>query len=317
MIHTGPMELEHIDRRIIGALQVDGRASWRTISRVLKSPLTTVVRRGNALIEAGVVTVSVMGLAHRTAIIEVTADSSAVDFVARELASRPETVFVYALSSPTRIVIEQYLSQQNLAYSVLEDIPSIHGVTEVTAAPVLDYHKTLAQWMPDLITEEEAIQLDPHYASINCLRGRADESDYVMLDTLAVNGRIGTAQLAEITGFSTTTVRKRMARLLTRIAEVRSIVSAQDLGMTAEAFLWISTPPEKAAEVAASITASPFAKYVVSILGEHQIVANVAMSDFETFRAFLNDNKWAGKVRGLRASTVLRTYKSGGIEMGD
>lgn len=307
------MELEDIDRRIIGALQVDGRASWRTISKVLGIPLTTVVRHGNALLESGVVTVTVMGLAERTAIIEVTTEVSAVDAVARELAARPETVFVYALSSPTRLVLEQYLSQRELAFSVLEDIPAIPGVTEVSAMPVQEYHKTLTQWMPKLITDEEAARLNPSYAVVNDLRGLADDGDLVMLRALADDGRMGTSRLSEITGYSTTTVRKRLERLLTRIAEVRAVVRAQDLGMSAEAFLWISTSPDKAAEVAAAIASSPFAKYVVAVLGEHQIVADVAMCDYEAFQEFLADKRWAGSVRGLRASNVLRTYKSGGV----
>ncbi|WP_436326905.1 Lrp/AsnC family transcriptional regulator [Brevibacterium sp. FAM 27836] len=309
------MELEDIDHRIIGALQADGRASWRAISKVLGIPLTTVVRRGNALIASGLVTVTVMALAERTAIIEVATESSAVDSVARELASRPETVFVYALSSPTRLVIEQYISQQELAFSVLEDIPSILGVIEVTVAPVLEYHKTLTQWMPELITEAEATRLNPAYSSVNDLRGRADEGDVVMLQALAEDGRLGTSRLAEITGYSTTTVRKRLARLLTRIAEVRSVVRAQDLGMLAEAFIWFSTAPDKTAEVAAAITSSPFAKYVVAVLGEYQIVANVAMKDYAAFQEFLADERWAGQVHGVRASTVLRTYKSGGVRV--
>ena len=316
MTDTDVMELEEVDRRIIGALQVDGRASWRTISTVLGIPLTTVVRRGNALLEAGVVTVTVMGLAERTAIIEVTTESSAVDTVARVLASRPETVFVYALSSPTRLVLEQYLSQQELAFSVLKDIPSIPGVTEVTVAPVLEYHKTLTQWMPGLITEAEAMCLNPGYSTVNDLRGRADAGDVVMLHALAEDGRLGTSHLAETTGYSTTTVRKRLARLLTRIAEVRSVVRAQDLGLHAEAFLWFSTSPDKAAEVAAAIASSPFAKYVVAVLGESQIVANVATRDYEAFGEFLADKRWAGSVHGVRASTVLRTYKSGGVRVG-
>lgn len=91
------------------------------------------------------VSMTVMGLAERTAISEVVTESSAVDSVARELASRPETVFVYALSSPTRLVLEQYLLQRELAFSVLEDIPSIPGFIEVTAAPVLEHQKTLTQ----------------------------------------------------------------------------------------------------------------------------------------------------------------------------
>lgn len=138
-------------------------------------------------------------------------ESSAVDSLAIELASRPETVFVYALSSPTRLVLEQYLSPQELALSVLEHIPSIPWAAEATVDPVLEYHKTLTQWMPGLITEAEATCLNPAYSSVNALSGRAEAGDVVMLQALASEGRLGTSYLPDTTGYSRTTVGKLLA----------------------------------------------------------------------------------------------------------
>ncbi|MFC9256255.1 AsnC family transcriptional regulator [Amycolatopsis thailandensis] len=46
-----------LDRRVIGAPQVDGRASWRRIAEVLDAPERTVARRGARLLENGIVTV--------------------------------------------------------------------------------------------------------------------------------------------------------------------------------------------------------------------------------------------------------------------
>jgi len=53
-------ELDQVDRRIIGYLQVDGRAPFRTIAQVLELPDRTVSRRGQELLSGG--TIQVTGL---------------------------------------------------------------------------------------------------------------------------------------------------------------------------------------------------------------------------------------------------------------
>ena len=66
------MRLDELDRRIVGALQVDGRASWRRIAEVLDAPFSTVNRRGTALLASGAVRVVALPRYSQTAIIEVT-----------------------------------------------------------------------------------------------------------------------------------------------------------------------------------------------------------------------------------------------------
>jgi DNA-binding Lrp family transcriptional regulator len=46
---SSPPLLDELDRRIVGALQIDGRASWRRIAEVLGEPERTIARRGSAL----------------------------------------------------------------------------------------------------------------------------------------------------------------------------------------------------------------------------------------------------------------------------
>ena len=55
--------LSDLERQIIVALQVDGRATWRKIARVIGEPERTVARYGSALLEQG--KVKIAAIAHR------------------------------------------------------------------------------------------------------------------------------------------------------------------------------------------------------------------------------------------------------------
>lgn len=56
-------ELGELEQRIVMALQVDGRATWRKIAKVLDEPERTVARHGAALLEDG--KVNIAAIRHR------------------------------------------------------------------------------------------------------------------------------------------------------------------------------------------------------------------------------------------------------------
>jgi Lrp/AsnC family transcriptional regulator for asnA, asnC and gidA len=92
--------LNDIDRRIIGYLQADGRASFTTIAEVLQIPDRTVSRRGQELLAQGAIQVT--GLIERgemnrkeAMIIRVICAPGSNVIVATALANLPESIFVY------------------------------------------------------------------------------------------------------------------------------------------------------------------------------------------------------------------------------
>ena len=52
--------LDELDRRIVVAMQHDGRASWRAIAEMVDSSTATVARRGQNLLASGVARVAVV-----------------------------------------------------------------------------------------------------------------------------------------------------------------------------------------------------------------------------------------------------------------
>lgn len=82
-----------LHRRIVGALQVDGRASWRKIAEVLGEPERTVTRYGTELLESRQVIIS--GMKHEKQMVVLSCDSiaSTALLAAKSIAKRPDVTF--------------------------------------------------------------------------------------------------------------------------------------------------------------------------------------------------------------------------------
>jgi DNA-binding Lrp family transcriptional regulator len=308
------VELDDLDRRIVGALQVDGRASWRRIAEVIDAPFSTVTRRGSALLASGAVRVVAIPASMQTAIMEVTTTPQRVDAVARALAFRPDTVFVYAVSAPTRIIVEEQLTNGSFARAVIEEIPAIEGVTGVLAAPVLDYYRTLTSWMPGLLSASEVAALNEDFGRRRAV-GMPSESalDRRLQSILERDGRVSVADIAVKVGQSESGVRRRLAALVGTQVEVRAVVAPALLGLRVSAFVWIRVAPAKVQRVAEQILESPFVRYAAMTMGDHQLIVDVAVESLDELRRFLTEQPWATAVESIRSSPVLAAYKRSGV----
>ncbi|HKT56921.1 MAG TPA: AsnC family transcriptional regulator [Microbacterium sp.] len=310
------MALDEIDRRIVGALQVDGRASWRRIAGVIDVPVRTVVRRGNALLSSRAIRV---GLVHstRTVLLEVQAAAADVDAVARALAARETSIFVYVLGSPVRILVEEHEPAEN-ADLMLHDIPSIPGVTGVALIPVLEYYRTLTSWMPGQLTPEEAQALNPAFGlppRIDQPVPELDAGDEAILAALEADARAAAIDIAGSVGLSESAVRRRLGVLLGDVVEVRAIVAPATVGLPIAAFVWLRVRPGAVAAVSAGLQASPYVRYAAFTLSDEQILVDVAAPTVTELRRFLTESPWSADVDGMRAASVVAAYKRSGVRV--
>src|SRR4051794_654086 len=309
------MRLDELDRRIVGALQVDGRASWRRIAEVLDAPFSTVTRRGTALLASGAVRVVALPRYSQTAIIEVTTVPQRFDAVARALSQRADTVFVFALSAPARIIVEELQpSDGALARAVLDEIPAIDGVTGVNAAPILAYYRTLSTWMPALLTPSEVAELNANFGRLyDDAVPLTTAADIEMYEVLAPDGRLSVADIAARIGQSEPAVRRRLTGLVDTKIDVRAVVSPKLLGLDIAAILWIRVAPTDVDRIAGQLLESPFVRYAAMTMGDHQLIVDVAVPTLDDLRRFLTEQPWAAAVDSIRTSPVLAAYKRSGL----
>ncbi|WP_408895725.1 AsnC family transcriptional regulator [Nocardioides sp. R1-1] len=317
---TGPVSsapLDPLSRRIVGALQVDGRASWRRIAEVLGEPVRTVARRGAALLEDR--TVQVVGLPNTspTHIVRLRCRSGAVASVAAAVAARRDTIFVYAVGRAPEIVAEVMTPYDTLAGLVLDELPALDGVEEVRADPALLYFRTVAEWSPGLLSAEEGDALGAVASTEPFSPETAfelDEGEQRLLDALVADGRTPLQDIAELLGCSDATARRRVEQLLGRGAlRIRAVVEPALLGLPVETLLWVRVHPARVEEVGKALVASPLVRYCAFVGGDGQLLVDVTTPDVDGLRSLLTDPAWAGGAERVGATPLLRAYKRGGV----
>lgn len=306
--------LSELDRRIIGALQFDGRASWRRIAEALGEPLRTVTRRGVDLLAAGTVQVAGMPSQGPTCVIEIACAPTRVDAVARELSEHPGVIFSYALSNPTGVLVEVHEKTFDLEAMTLEIIPGLDGVTGVSATPVLTYYASHDQWRPGLLTAAES-------APLTQPRARTVPEDIVtelapaeqsLVRGLTEDGRAPITLLAERAGVSVPTARRKLEGLLASGAvAVRTLVEPARLGFGAEAALWVDCPPQSVDALGRMFAGLPEVRYAVRLLGASALFVHASARSLSGLRAVL-DAPGVELASSVHSSLIVRAYKRSG-----
>jgi DNA-binding Lrp family transcriptional regulator len=308
--------LDALDRRIVGALQVDGRASWRRIADVLGEPVRTVSRRGTSLIDEGVVRVVGIAAAAPSYLVRLHCAPSRLDRVARALAARRDSVFVYSTADSSEVIAELLLPDATDVSAVLDDLEPLDGVSESHLAPVLHYFRTVAEWRPGLLTDAETAALEP--ADTPPEQNRPDEildeTDRALVDALVRDGRTPFDILGGIGGFSEATARRRVDALIHRgVVRIRAVVEPAVVGLPLEALLWIQCGPGDAMRVGQELAQSPHVRYAALLLTRSAILADVTSADMPALRDLLTESSWVKDVSGMETDLLVHAYKRSGV----
>ncbi|WP_053386135.1 Lrp/AsnC family transcriptional regulator [Leucobacter japonicus] len=306
--------LSELDRRIVGALQVDGRAAWSSIARALDEPLRTVTRRGKELLESGIVTVVGLRNLGPTCVIEIACTPARLSTLADELSQHPGVVYVFTLANPSRLIIEVHEQAFDLATMTLTVIPQHAGVTEVSATPVLRYFKTNADWRPAILSDAETAHLGAPRRSEESTASPQplDGPDDAIVSALERDGRTGIAELADLAAVTEPTARKRLTDLQERGAfATRVIIDPARLGFDVETCLRVTCAPQHVGRVGEALAALPESRYVAQLLGEQALIAHLDARDLPHVRELL-DGDWTHDVLAINPSLVTRVTKRSG-----
>lgn len=131
---------DRLDRQLIHALVVDGRASFRGLAGVLGSSEQTIARRYRRLREAGAIRVVVLPNPQRFAhywIVRVRVSPPAAVAFAQAVARRPDVAWVGLISGGTEVsFVAHARTEQQRDRLLLERLPRSTKVLDLTAAAV-------------------------------------------------------------------------------------------------------------------------------------------------------------------------------------
>ena len=303
-----------LDRRIIAALQVNGRASWTQIAEVLGEAERTVARRGTELLELGIVRVVGFSGPHSSVLVRVSCATGTVRTTATALAQRADCVFAYALSGSIECVAQLQITQDRLATVVLEELPGTIGLIRAQADPEIRTFRSVRQWHPGILNADQVRRLSvapfgvsqPNTVDLSALK----QADHLILRELAVDGRASTATLARAAGVSETTARRRLEWLqASGMVWLRAIVEPAVLGFPVEAMLWMKVRPGSIDVVAEKLLDAVEVRWAVALAGEYDLAVDVAVRDSSELYSLVSSTDWGQHVNDIETTVVLEAMK--------
>jgi DNA-binding Lrp family transcriptional regulator len=323
--------LDDLDRRIIHALYLDGRAPFSRLAQVLDASEQTVSRRYRLLHEAGVVRVvgqldnQRLGQSDWAVRIRCVPDASMA--VASALAQRPDTAWVQLTSGGTEIfcAIRSHSERQRAAL-LLEQLPSSRRIVALEAYCLLHLFVTASASAPgpaEILTPQEIERLSPpQVASIGQSGATLHDEDWELIRALAANGRATYRQLASSTNWHESTVRRRMDDLVASGVLYFDVdVDLAALGIGTRAMLWMSVAPAKLMEVGQALARHSEVPFAAATTGSTNLVASVACrDDYALFEYLTRKIAALDGVTHMETALIIRSIKQnatiGGLPSG-
>ncbi|RKT11449.1 DNA-binding Lrp family transcriptional regulator [Streptomyces sp. 1114.5] len=312
--------LDELDRALVHALRVDGRAPFSRIAAVLDVSPQTVARRYRRLrAEAGL---RVVGLAdpHRAGrtqwLLRLTAGPHTALNLAQALVRRPDTAWVKLASGGTEITAIVDTGPGAAGHTLLlRDIPRSAAVTAVSAHCLLHTYRGGPSAWPvstEALTDEQQALLHP--AAVTSPSGGLDEADHALLGALHRDGRTPLGDLAAATGRTPATVARRLAELRSDGTVFLDIeLDARLLGAGMQALLWLSVAPAHLDRVGRVLATHRELAFVAATTGPSNLAAFALCTDPADLHRYLTQRLGAvPEIAALETAPVLRTLKAAG-----
>jgi DNA-binding Lrp family transcriptional regulator len=320
-----------LDVQLVYALQLDGRAPFSLIGEVLGVSDQTIARRYHRLRSAGQLRVrglvepDLIGLTSWLIRVQCTPNAAAV--VAEALARRPDTAWISLTSGGTEVAcVVRTRSGDEDSHLLLDTLPRSRGVTGITAQCVLHtYFGGVLSLInkSGTLTQDQVAALQPAAAQGGAAQdgirpaapGRIAAEDTALLAALELDGRTTHRDLAAATGWSQTTVRRRIADLQDSgmlYFDVDFHHSLLDL--SARGMVWLTVSPDRLEAAGKAMARHPETAYVAATTGKANLYASVLSPSTEALYTYLTaDIAQLPGLHEVETVMVMRTVKRSGL----
>jgi DNA-binding Lrp family transcriptional regulator len=317
--------MDPADRQLVAALQINARATYRQLALALDTSESTIARRVGALRSDGrvrIVAVTdpiVCGLG-RPVLVRLRCLAGRAGEVARALAPRPDVRFLAGVTGSYDLIMELIVdSKRHLAEVLSYELVEIEGATQTTTDAVLRTLKTSYDWSRELLPAGVAAALqDSAHTGIsqsgrdgNPARVSLDSDDLALVAVLRDDGRATYRELADRTGLSEATARRRAEALVSSGAIFfATIVEPVELGFDAEFFFHARVRPDRLEAVAEAFASRPEVRYLSSSFGYGGLTGEVILHSQDDVYEFSRETfaQLDGIVE-VEIALELETYK--------
>lgn len=310
------MTVDEVDRAVVAALQLDGRAPWHQVARAAGISEATVKRRAARLEEAGllrvigVVDVLRCGLGVPV-LMRVRCRPGMSTEVAERIAALPEARFVCVVTGTADCVAEMVVpSPRDFVRLLVGDLRRLDGVIETETLAVMRTFISNHDWDPGLLDAEatkaaglggEALPFE-EWIWENPPE-RLDDLERTIIDALGHAGRMSYAELARRVGGSEATARRRVDSLVKRgCLRFRTLAEPSLLGFGTELMLWVDVDPARLEPAGQQLAGHAGTKYLSATTGRYNLVGQVVLRHYGELFRYTTDV--VGALPGVRSADV-------------
>ena len=282
-----------LDQQIAAALQLNGRATWREIARLLGTSESTVARRARALLEPGVIRTTVIedplrcGTGYPVLVHLACAPGHAAG-VARALDARSDVRFLALVTGTFDVVAEVIVESRDALAEVVDDLTALPGLVRATSETVLRTFKLAYDWSRPLLESAVPIPL-PAALDIQAPAHPValDGVDRSLIDLLRGDARRSYQELAELQGISESAARRRVDHLIgSGCVTPVVLVDPAFLGYDVEVLFNLRVDLAKLEDVASALVDRPEVRYLSAASGESDLVGEVILRNHDDLYRF-------------------------------
>ncbi|KWT57379.1 transcriptional regulator [Streptomyces albus subsp. albus] len=314
------------DQRLIAALQCDGRLSAERAAEVLGENPRTVHRRWRALTADGtvkVVAVPVRPDSVGALFLRIKVLKGKLDALTAALAARPDIPFIDLSASGDEITAVSLTEPGFRDHLVFRQLPATPAVASVSAATVLHVFAEASDWRHDVLTPEERAALTPPPGDSEPVGGGSfepggnspapDPVDRDILAALQDDARTPAAAIAARTGHPASTVRRRLARLMSdgRLS-TQVAVDPKRLGLLIDANLLMRVPPDHLDTVGRTLARHPAVHGAFATTGAANLHAAVWVRDLAALYRMITQDLAGLGISGVETLLVGHAVKRPG-----
>jgi DNA-binding Lrp family transcriptional regulator len=306
--------VDDLDRQLAQCLGVDGRASFSQLAEVLGVSDQTVARRYRRLRSSGALRVVGLKARHKVGylgwFLRMRCVPGAGPAIAAALAKRTDTAWIQLLSGSTEVLCTLRGDGREGRESLLAKLPRSDRIVAVTAHSLLHMYTGGPMGLGFLrVLPDERVE--PLRSPVRGGHVELGGLDFALFDALGVDGRASHAELAADTGWSESTVRRRMEQLRdTGVLYFDLELDIPAFGFRSPTWLWLSVPPSELAATGEALAKFPEVAYAAATTGPANLVVCAVCRDETEFYEFLTGK--VGVLPGVgrvETSPIIKTVK--------
>ncbi|HEY2242132.1 MAG TPA: Lrp/AsnC family transcriptional regulator [Streptosporangiaceae bacterium] len=317
-------QLDEIDRGLVHALQLDGRAPFAVIAAALGVSDHTIARRYRQLRSQGVLRVVGLPDSERLGwtdwFIRLRCVPDSALPIARALARRDDISWVMLTSAGAEITCQASVGSRGQRDALLlGTLPRSRQIVQVDALSVLrTFFGGASGWngRTSALTEDQAGRIagSGHRRPSPAEPVVLDAQDEKLLAEVRKDGRIAATDLAAILGCSAPAASRRLDRLIASGALFFDVeIAPEHLGYQVEALLWVTVAPGRLEDVATTAAQHPQVALATATSGATNLLLAVGCRDQADLYDYVAHG--LGPIEGVQAvqtAPIIRTVKRAG-----